>query len=516
MDDAMLAVGTQFAGYRIEGFLGRGGMGIVYEATQLSLQRPIALKLLGPWISDDPALAERFRREALLQAKIDHPNVVTVYEAGSSEHGLFIAMRLIRGRTLKAAIQARELSPDAAVRILLPIADALDAAHAAGLVHRDVKPQNILLGPRDHPSLADFGIVTARDDTGAMTQTGRVLGTPDYIAPEQVMGERATPASDIYALAAVLFECLTTVTPFRASTPAAVMYARLRGPPPRPSAERSDLPPAVDDVLARGLARDPGRRPASARALMRDAEQALLLTQPAPAQVPTARPEFAAHRPSRRVAWLLAVGVAAGVATGMLVLGNGGSGGADPPSSPAAYRERVVEVCENVNAADRRSRREAATLRRTLRDAPSTRTQRDAILVATRASISLSGRNLADLRSLEPPANSRILHRTVEQVWDQSLARLRAYAVRVDRSSTGPELLRALDTLSKWRPAWQEEKVTVTAGLQKLGGEGCRIHKFSDRPIPLPPLEGEDGLPDVRPPEFRPPSDEAPAPGTRR
>jgi serine/threonine protein kinase len=515
MDRAMLAVGTQFAGYRIEGFLGRGGMGIVYEATQLSLQRPIALKLLGPWVSDDPALAERFRREALLQAKIDHPNVVTVYEAGSSEFGLFIAMRLIRGRTLKAAIQAGELSPGPAVRILLPIADALDAAHAAGLVHRDVKPQNILLGPRDHPWLADFGIVTARDDTGAMTQTGRVLGTPDYIAPEQVMGERATPASDCYALAAVLFECLTSVTPFRAATPAAVMYARLRGPPPRPSAERPDLPPAVDDVLARGLARDPDQRPASARELVRDAEQALLPTHPAPAQLPIARPNVAAHRRSRRVAWLLAVGVVAGVATGMLVFGDGGSGGADSPgspSSPAAYRERVVDVCEGVNAADHRARREAATLRRALHQHPrSTLIQRDAILVATRASISLSGRNLADLRSLEPPADSSALHRTVEQVWDRSLARLRAYAARVDRSSTRPELLRAVDTLSKSRPAWQDEQVTVTAGLQRLGGAGCRIHEFGGRPIPLPPSG-----PDVRPPELRPLPDETPAPGTRR
>jgi len=320
----MLAPGTQLAGYRIEGLLGRGGMGVVYEATQLSLNRAVALKLLGPRVSDEPALTERLRREALAQAKIDHPNVVTVHETGESEHGVFIAMQLVRGRTLKAAIRSGELTPTDTIRILTPIAAALDVAHAAGLVHRDIKPQNILLGPHDHPYLADFGIVATHDSADQLTDTGRVIGTPDYLAPEQILGERATAASDVYALAAVLFEGLTGRAPFEAPTPAARLYARLSAPPPSARAIRSELPVAVDDVLARGLARNPKERPVSAAELMRQAARALDANETEVA-VPRAAPP---RRPAGRIA-LIAAAVAAaivGIGSAALFAASDGNG----------------------------------------------------------------------------------------------------------------------------------------------------------------------------------------------
>src|ERR687895_763358 len=188
-------------------------MGVVYEATQLSLNRTVALKILAANLSDDPAFRERFRREGLLQAAIDHPHIVTVYEAGETEHGLFLAMRLVRGPNLKDMVLAREIDAGRTLRILAPVADALDAAHEEGLIHRDVKPQNILVGGRDHAFLADFGL-TKLPGEKSLTETGQFLGTLDYVAPEQIVGERATARTDVYAFGAVLCECLTGSVPY--------------------------------------------------------------------------------------------------------------------------------------------------------------------------------------------------------------------------------------------------------------------------------------------------------------
>src|ERR671916_3417631 len=182
-------------------------MGVVYEATQLSLDRTVALKLLAANLGEDDAFRERFRREALLQAGIEHPNIVTVYEAGESDHGLFMAMRVVRGPNLKDLIISRELDAGRTLRILRPIADALDTAHESGLIHRDIKPQNILVGGRDHAYLADFGLTKEAGATG-VTKTGQFVGTFDYVAPELISGDIGGPLSDQYALTAVLYECL--------------------------------------------------------------------------------------------------------------------------------------------------------------------------------------------------------------------------------------------------------------------------------------------------------------------
>ena len=266
---------TVVAGYRIDGTLGEGGMGTVYRATQLSLERVVALKVLTAELSADPAFRERFRREGLLQAALDHPHIVTVYEAGETDNRLFLAMRMVEGPTLKELILRRQLDDRRALRLLTQVAEALDAAHAKGLIHRDVKPQNVLVGAGDHAYLADFGLTKAHDDA-AMTETGQFVGTIDYISPEQARGEHATARSDVYALTAVLCECLTGQVPYVQGH----RGARAAGPPHRaPTASvagaRRTSRPRWTRWSREGMAKDPEDRPASAGELMLKARRAL-------------------------------------------------------------------------------------------------------------------------------------------------------------------------------------------------------------------------------------------------
>ncbi len=267
----MIPRGTIVAGYRIDGVLGEGGMGTVYRATQLSLNRVVALKLLAGELSNDSGFRARFKREGQLQAQLDHSHIVTVYEAGQSEHGLFLAMRLIDGPTLKDLIRSSKLDPRRSIRLLAQVAQALDEAHEAGLIHRDIKPQNILIGKGDHAYLADFGLIKAPDDAEGLTGTGQFVGTIDYVTPEQIQGEPATAATDCYALAAVLCECLTGEVPFPRATEAATLHAHIIESPPRLTERRPELPAAIDDVIAAGMAKDPAARPSSVELIRRAA-----------------------------------------------------------------------------------------------------------------------------------------------------------------------------------------------------------------------------------------------------
>jgi len=271
---AGVAPGTIVSAYRIDAVVGEGGMGVVYEATQLSLQRTVALKLLSAELSGDEDFRERFRREGLLQAGLDHPHIIPVYEAGESDHGLFLAMRLVRGPNLKRLISAGELAPLRSLHVLDQVADALDTAHEAGLIHRDIKPQNILVARRDHSYLADFGL-TKSPDADSLTQSGTFLGTLNYMAPEQIRDQHSSVRSDVYSLGAVLFESLTGRVPYPRSSEAAVMYAHLQDPTPLISEHRDDLPPALDRVVARALSKDPEQRQASATALLMEARRTL-------------------------------------------------------------------------------------------------------------------------------------------------------------------------------------------------------------------------------------------------
>jgi serine/threonine protein kinase len=218
----MIAVGAEVGGFRIEKELGRGGMGVVYLAEQLNLGRKVALKFMTADLSADPDFAERFTREARLAASLDHQNVVPIFETGSIDGVLYLAMRYVPGTDLRAVL-ARDgpLSPADAARITEQVAAALDAAHARGLVHRDVKPANVLLAGNDasgHLYLADFGLTKEMDaQSGGLTKTGQFVGTLDYVAPEQIQGERVDARSDVYALGCVLFQMIGGRVPYQGS-----------------------------------------------------------------------------------------------------------------------------------------------------------------------------------------------------------------------------------------------------------------------------------------------------------
>jgi hypothetical protein len=270
----MLSTGEVINGYRIERLLGQGGMGVVYEAVQLSLQRHVAIKVLTANLSSDEEFRHRFRREAHLQAGFSHPNIVTVHDFGETDGGLYLVMQLIDGVTLKELLRYDEMPADRCLGLLEQSAGALDTAHRAGLVHRDIKPQNILVAAGDRAYLADFGLTRLATDSG-LTKSGQFVGTVDYIAPEQIQGLPPTPAADVYSLAALLYECLTGRVPFEGSNELAVIYAHASRPPPRPSEVRPDLPRSIDAVIAKGMAKNTEERPTSALELIDAARTAL-------------------------------------------------------------------------------------------------------------------------------------------------------------------------------------------------------------------------------------------------
>jgi CHASE2 domain-containing sensor protein len=277
-DRAPIAPSAIVGGYRLEEVVGRGGMGVVYRATQLALERHVALKLIAPDRAADPEFRARFRQESRIAATIEHSNVIPVYEAGEDDGLLYIVMRLVDGADLGRVIdRLGPMSPDRAVDILEQVAGALDAAHGRGLIHRDVKPANVLLTIDEplHAYLTDFGL--ARQVTGGtdMTSPGAWVGTLDYIAPEQLIGGPVDRRADIYSLAAVLFHCLVGTPPYRADNAAATMFAHVSAEPPLASSLRTDLPVALDEVIASGLAKDPDERPQTAGDLARAAAAAV-------------------------------------------------------------------------------------------------------------------------------------------------------------------------------------------------------------------------------------------------
>ena len=266
-----LTTGDLLGGCRVEEVIARGGMGVVYRAVQLDLQRPVALKVIAGDHAGDPEFRERFERESRMAAAIDHPNVVPVYAAGEDRGALYIVMRFVPGSDLHALIRSiGRLPAQRAAAIVAQVAAALDAAHAAGLVHRDVKPANVLLASDvDHAYLSDFGLMRALDPQVPLTDSGRWMGTVDFAAPEQLSGERVDARSDVYSLGCVLFAALTGAPPFARGTVTATMLAHLHDPRPKPSA--SGAPRAFDRVIARALAKAPEDRYPSAGDLGRAA-----------------------------------------------------------------------------------------------------------------------------------------------------------------------------------------------------------------------------------------------------
>ena len=281
-------IGSDLGPYHIEAVIGRGGMGVVYRATHTGLDRRVALKLLSPDYVDDEAFRARFLRESKLAASIDHPNIIPVYDAGQIEGTYYLATRYVDGTDLSSRLRSGPLEARHAAAILGQIGSALDAAHAAGLVHRDVKPANILIAPgqgsegSDHAYLTDFGLTKQRGSQTELTQAAGFLGTLDYIAPEQIEGRDVDGRADEYALAAVAVAMLTGVPAFPRDTDVAVINAHLHDPPPSLHDRHTELPTGVDPVIRRAMAKRPDDRYPDCRAFVDELREALGITATGP------------------------------------------------------------------------------------------------------------------------------------------------------------------------------------------------------------------------------------------
>ena len=343
--------GDEFAGHRILGVAGRGGMGVVYRALQLDLDRPVALKLIAPQLAEDAGFRERFARESRAAASIDHPNVIPIYYTGERDGTLYIAMRYVEGSDLRTLVRAEgRLDAGRAAHIISQVASALDAAHARGIVHRDVKPANVLLGAADHAYLTDFGLTKNLTSHTASTRAGGWVGTLGYVAPEQIRGERIDARADVYALGCVLYHALSGSPPYQRDSDEATLWAHLHDDPPSVAAHAPGVPQRFDEVLRRAMAKDPEERYPSAGDLGRAAlaaagraaapgpERRVAIGEAAPGdeQETVVSPDQAAtavaqRKPAARRLWpwaLAAVPVAALVAIAVVAL-SGGDGGGD-------------------------------------------------------------------------------------------------------------------------------------------------------------------------------------------
>ena len=348
-----LEPGSEFAGYRIMTVLGRGGMSVVYLAEHLGLERKVALKVLAPQLAGDERFRERFVRETRIAAGMEHQNIVPIFEAGEAEGLLFLAMRYVPGTDLGRLIRRDgTLDAERTAWVIREAASALDAAHARGLVHRDVKPGNILVVEgegsegRDLIYLSDFGLTKRLEGGtgGGLTQTGQFVGTVDYVAPEQIEGRAVDARTDVYSLACVLFECLTGSVPFERDSQVAALYAHLGEKPPVPTAARPDLPASIDEVVAKALAKSPADRYATCGGFSGAAREAL--------RPPTEASDQARASGWRR--WRAVVGAAvAALVTGVIVFSvsrgetpaaQGEEASPTPTVSPAA--EPVFQTVE--------------------------------------------------------------------------------------------------------------------------------------------------------------------------
>ena len=342
-------VGTELAGYQIEGVIGRGGMSVVYLAEHVRLGRKVALKVLAPELAGSERFHDRFLRESKLAASIDHPNIVPIYDADEADGVLYIAMRYVEGSDLKDAIRDQGgLEPLRTSAIVDQIASALDAAHARGLVHRDVKPANVLLTPGDHAYVSDFGLTKRAVSVSGLTETGQLIGTIDYVAPEQIKGDPVDQRADVYSLGCLLFECLTGHAPYPRDIEVGVLWAHVETPPPVLTAERPDLPSEVDDVLTLAMAKDPAERTAAAGDVAAGFRSALGL-EPATVEhvgLPRRKPKRKTRRRKTLIAAIVAgVVLIAAVGTFLLTRGGGDEVAAPAPNS-------VARIDSTINAFD--------------------------------------------------------------------------------------------------------------------------------------------------------------------
>ena len=336
-------VGDELAGYRLRGVLGRGGMSVVYEAENPRLGSTVALKVLAPELATDDMFRARFLKESRIAASLSHPNVIPIYDMGSHEDLLYIAMRYVAGADMRTVLRAQHvLAPEQVLLLCGQAGRALDAAHRHGLVHRDVKPGNILVEhgsdeeDPDHVYLTDFGITKHAASRSGLTATGEFMGTIDYIAPEQIRGRPVDGRADIYSLGCVVYECLTGRVPFAKDVDAAVIWAHVEEMPTAPSSLQPALPPGIDAAIGRALAKDPDDRYSTCREFITAARAAFgAATTPHTATVLAATP---------RAATALAAPSAAAPAPSAAAPAVGGTTPSAAASAPSAAAPAVRET----------------------------------------------------------------------------------------------------------------------------------------------------------------------------
>jgi serine/threonine-protein kinase len=454
-----LSHGDEFAGYAIERALGRGGMGILYLALEPGLDRLVALKLIAPDAAEDEVFAQRFAEESKVAASIEHPNVVPIYAAGEEAGVPYIAMRYVSGSDLGRRIRHEgRLEPELAVALIAQVGNGLDAIHAAGLVHRDVKPANVLLsGPAgsEHAYITDFGVARNVATESGLTRTGRFVGTLDYVAPEQISGGKVDARADVYALGCLLFKLLTGDVPFPRDSEAARLYAHLHEPPPAPSLQAEGVPMALDDVAIRAMSKEPQDRYPSAGDLGRAAVAALhgelptipertvatgaAATREVPATKEAAEPtaptqrvsqgEPARPRPRRLLLGAgLLVGLTVAVAAAIALGGGGGSSGgletagkstpasAGPASQPLTRSElirRADEICSESQAEFKRVREEF----------PEAKNEEVPDVAYSERLVGISTPAVRKFRALDPPQSAQAPYGK----YVQAQARVKAY-----------------------------------------------------------------------------------------
>jgi len=439
-----LSGGDVFAGYRIEQTLGRGGMGVLYLALEPGLERRVALKLIAPEAAADEVFARRFAEESKIAASIEHPNVVPIYAAGEENGVPFIAMRYVSGSDLgKRLGREGRLEPAAATALIAQVGNGLDAIHAAGLVHRDVKPANVLLGGgggEDHAYITDFGVARNVSTESGLTQTGRFVGTLDYVAPEQISGATVDARADVYALGCLLFKLLTAEVPFPKDGEAARLYAHLNDPPPAPSLYATEVPMALDDVVIRAMSKTPDDRYPSAGDLGRAAVAALSGSRPdlpertvatgaAATRIAETIAEAAPTRrldpgekqgdggKRRRAGLALGGGLAAvaAIVAAVLALGGGGGGdggagttaskgGASKPKDkpkPALSEPQLIAKADGICADSQRSFEEAGA------EFPEAKTEEAPDVAYSETLVGISTPAVKRFKALEPPPSVR-------------------------------------------------------------------------------------------------------------
>ena len=355
--------GQTLGQYEIIERIGHGGMATVYKVRQPEMDRYVAIKVIESQFMSDPEILARFHQEVKVISRLEHPHILPVYDFGEYDGMPFLVMRLLEGGTLSSRLHDAQISLAEVDTIFSQLAEALSYAHEKGVIHRDVKTNNVLLDAKGNAFLTDFGIAKLTEGTQNLTSTGTITGTPSYMSPEQAMGRKVGPQADIFSLAVVLFEMLTGKVPFTAETPLAVMLRLVNEPLPSPRSIRQDIHPSIEKVVLKALAKDTTHRYASVQQFLKDWKAALKdtlehpftpdLRAPLPASQSVAQKKVAAKEPEKRripkIAWFLSILLVGLLAASIFVVRFILSNTSKDPVSPESIQQTAISMTQNVN-----------------------------------------------------------------------------------------------------------------------------------------------------------------------